>query len=397
MSSVVGPDMVNDGLIFCIDAANQRSYSSNVFPYPTDFYSFAQNGSGRVTVSRDNIESPVGNTPLKLTQTATGGRGYTVSYNNAAYNIAPATAGETWTFSFWAKSSVNNPGTGAMYIFGANSSGTAYVNNAWLNIYSKGIQITTEWQRFEGTFTFTNPDVAYIHVRVDTDNDAAIGDQFWYDGFQVEKTSSATSFNPKVYGDTINDLSNKNNFATKNSSVLYGESQKGEFVFDGSSSIITLPATMNEFNPDNNPVTLEAWFKPTSIPSATGTVFTDNYIEWGILYNTNQTISARCYGTINIAHTANEWCQVVITHITNTTAGTYTFNAYYNGNFINSLSGTTGNGLNDRPYAIGADYQGGTPIRFFDGEISTVRIYQKELSASEIKNNFEALRGRHGI
>ena len=39
---------------------------------------------------------------------------------------------------------------------------------------------------------------------------------------------------------------------------------------------------------------------------------------------------------------------------------------------------------------------GGTP-GFMDGDIALVRVYKRELSANEVSNNFEAIRGRYGL
>jgi hypothetical protein len=35
--------------------------------------------------------------------------------------------------------------------------------------------------------------------------------------------------------------------------------------------------------------------------------------------------------------------------------------------------------------------------KYFDGSMTVLRMYKKSLSASEVSQNFEALRGRHGI
>jgi hypothetical protein len=398
MSTSAGPNIVEDGLVLYIDPANQKSYSSNMFQFSTDFYSFASTASSRATASRDNIESPVGNTPLKLTQTATGGRAYTNSYNNALYNISPAAAGETWTLSYWAKSSIDNPGTGASYIFGANSSGVAFVDGAWLNISGKGQQYTTEWQRFTHTFTFTNPDVAYIHIRVDTDNDAAIGHEFWFDGFQVEKSSSATPFNPNYYGSIVKDIVSENNL------TVYGSPE-----FTSDLSINLANNNLNEYLMNSNfpnpteEVTYSIWFK-SRFTNPVQTPFT--YSVGGnnemLFYISNSTtISPHSKGSVaNFAvdDMTNRWINFVWTSNRITGDDVY----YINGEVVGTRNHAPGSLITTNGYLIigeEADSPGGgfATNQDLDGEFSNMSVYNKVLTSSEIKQNFNALRGRYEL
>ena len=175
MSTHSGPNIVEDGLVLSIDPANQKSYSSNMFLHSTDYYSFSTSVTAKALSSRDTISSPVGNTPLKLTQVDIGAA-YTPTYNSPTWNIASAATGETWTVGFWVKSDfVSAANQSRLYVFGANSSGLAYVAPSYVNIFSLAYTVTTEWQRISLTVTFTNPDVSYIQFRLDTAYDAPIG------------------------------------------------------------------------------------------------------------------------------------------------------------------------------------------------------------------------------
>jgi hypothetical protein len=44
---------------------------------------------------------------------------------------------------------------------------------------------------------------------------------------------------------------------------------------------------------------------------------------------------------------------------------------------------------------LAQSYSGST--QFFDGKLSVAKIYNRALTAAEIKQNFNALRGRYGI
>jgi hypothetical protein len=46
---------------------------------------------------------------------------------------------------------------------------------------------------------------------------------------------------------------------------------------------------------------------------------------------------------------------------------------------------------------LAAGYSSGGNYYAFDGNIGSINIYNRALSAAEVSNNFEALRGRFGI
>jgi hypothetical protein len=68
---------------------------------------------------------------------------------------------------------------------------------------------------------------------------------------------------------------------------------------------------------------------------------------------------------------------------------------YVNGSLLGtvSLAGETPNGGNG--FLIGRGFFGGT--RNYNGRIGFLRVYSKRLTAAEITQNFNALRGRYGI
>jgi hypothetical protein len=66
---------------------------------------------------------------------------------------------------------------------------------------------------------------------------------------------------------------------------------------------------------------------------------------------------------------------------------------YVNGEFITSATDTrsiTSSTLHLCRYGGGVNYE-------LDGKLSTISIYNRTLSEAEVKQNFEALRGRYGI
>lgn len=164
--------------------------TENVHPHPTDIYSWVSSGSN-CSLNRDTIKSPVGNTPIKMICNANDS--HMSSYgNNAIWNLSSAEAGESWTVSVYAKAN-RTISDCEIFIFGQNSTSTQ-----WSTQYQAFQRtVTTKWTRITATFTFTNPDVAFIQTRLDGPHTTfEPGDIVWWDGLQVEKKSYPTPFTP---------------------------------------------------------------------------------------------------------------------------------------------------------------------------------------------------------
>lgn len=186
MAAIYNTDIVSEDLTFNVDVGNPKSWSPNVHPYPTDLYSWVTSGQNSTLIRDTSQTSPVGSTPLKMT--VTGVDPFTISYNTTGYNLAAASIGQTWTVSVWARA--NTTTTGSIFIFGANSAGT------YIEAPSSNFTITTTWTRFSFTHTFVNASTVAIQTRLDGPDSGTVVD-IWWDGLQVEQSSSVTPFNPK--------------------------------------------------------------------------------------------------------------------------------------------------------------------------------------------------------
>lgn len=399
MSAHSGPNIVEDGLVLAVDPANQKSYSSNMFQYATDFYSFTPSVTAKATSARDNVYSPVGNTPLKLTQVDIGAA-YTPTYNNSAWNIAPAANGETWTVSFWIKSNFNSgAGQGRLYVFGANSAGLAYVAPDYVNIFSGTYTATTDWQRISKTVTFTNPDVNYIQFRLDTTYDAPIGGITWFDGFQVERTASASQFNPNYYGAVVNDISRNNNNGVIVGPPLFNDSNKGCLEFDYSIKYIDLSNTIPDSYLNSNSWTFTIWANFDSFPTASpfsyilshGATSTNNGLHFRS--STLNRVRFGLYGN-DIDSTSslseNTWYNIAFVFDYSNSLK----KIYINGE-LDSSGGTVGYSGTGSNLLIGRAWS--NIAQYFDGLLGPINFYTHAFSDDEVRNNFNALRGRYGI
>jgi hypothetical protein len=71
-------------------------------------------------------------------------------------------------------------------------------------------------------------------------------------------------------------------------------------------------------------------------------------------------------------------------------------NRYFNSTLLSPSQASGVNNTSANRFAIGA-FQGDLPGYYFQGKIVSVKIYNRALSAAEIQQNFNALRGRFGI
>lgn len=198
-------------LVSCLDSANPQSYSGNVVPNPLDLFAWCGTaGLNTCSISRDDSinRSPAGGIPLKMFSQGTDS--YIATYSNSIWNLAQAASAQSWTLSFWAKAS--STATALPYLFSANSSG------AYLEALSNTFTVTTFWQRFSFSVTFTNASTFYVQARLGCTTN---GVNIWFDGLQVERSSVVTTFNPlaNTNGNRWVDLINRSVPVTVNEKV----------------------------------------------------------------------------------------------------------------------------------------------------------------------------------
>jgi hypothetical protein len=154
----------------------------NVWPAPLDIYSFVNNAFGNACfLARDTTQplSPAAGIPMKMT--VAGSDPYTNTYAAPQWNLADAAAGQTWRASVWVRGSVAT--TGQLFIFGINNPGSGL-----LDFGAGGVSISqSSWTQVSFTFTFSNPAVQKIQVRLDGPDAGPAGVIIWWDGLRVER------------------------------------------------------------------------------------------------------------------------------------------------------------------------------------------------------------------
>lgn len=218
--------------------------------------------------------------------------------------------------------------------------------------------------------------------------------------------------NPKSFisGSTVwNDLSkNTINNGTLTNGPIYNSSNGGNIIFDGSDDFVTL-GNDSSLQITNN-LTLSVWFKTVSLSVAKTiaakqwcngnqfsyslSILTNGNIQWYWIPSGNCSGNPTgSYTTNSSVITTNTWNNVIVVH-TSTSV-----NIYVNGILAPStLVGSYSSLFNSTsPLNIGIYRNlGGSYADAFNGNMASVQIYNRALSATEALQNYNTMKSRFG-
>lgn len=285
-------------------------------------------------------------------------------------------------------------------MYGANTSG---VNNfhdglsqsAYDSTYAFNTKPYT-WQRVWATFqvnavrNLSAGWACYMYGYFNTRNTVKIADVQIETGYvsPIVENNASTRSNTRA----LLDLTGQKTITVQ--SLTY--SSNGSFTFNGSSDYLTIPST--NLGNGNLPWTVSAWVKTTTTASTLGTgsvlsnqasgpVYSVMCVNSGkIAYWTYQ--NAAWAQKLGVGTTVNDgnWHMLTWVNYNNNTMDMYV-DGKLDSNVPNSTSG------NQNP----VDIIGGSWNSKFAGNIDALSIYNVSLSAEQIAQNFNALRGRYGI
>ena len=195
-------------------------------------------------------------------------------------------------------------------------------------------------------------------------------------------------------GTTWTDLSGNGRNGTLTGGPTYSSADGGSIVFDGTNDFVQCSGSLTA-----TAATFVIWMRRNGTQ--------DDYD--GIIYSRSANATGLSFfGTTNkISYTWNNavdtytwdsgltipdltWCMVAVS-VTSTSATAYLCQSSGITSATNTVSHTS-TVLDD--VKLAQDDQG---ARFFNGRISVAMIYDRALSADEITQNFNALRGRYGL
>lgn len=381
MSCHAGPDIVENGLVFCYDMSNtQKSWkgkptinlkSNPNFATGATGYS-AYVGSTPTIVSVTDFPSMNGlpkNVLQCISASAPGGGG---NPGGMSFENPSLTTGLSYTISFWAKS-ISSASLNTYY---SNQNGSGDQSN-----FSFSQTIDNQWKFY--SYTVSSLDLMKNVWFVYTGTVNAV---WQYADFQIEQNTFATPFIAGTRSNTqaILDLTN-NNTITANSLTYNSD---GTFSFNGSNLITTSSSSNFLFI---NDFAVSGWMKRNG---ATGTLWALGYYYNGILFrpwtSDDLYINGTNYGNITQYIPNNSWTYFVLTRI-----GTQV-TLYINGSSVWSsvISGT----INSNSNALYIGRSSHTTSEYYTGELSVLKVYKnKGLSAAEVAQNFNATRRRYGI
>ena len=259
------------------------------------------------------------------------------------------------------------------------AAGTGWKGGSWLNTTTNAATTSDRAQAANADNT-RSADAGGRGVRTISSGIVTDGLVLWLDA--SNKPSYPGS------GTTWTDLSGNNNNGTLTNGPTFNSDNGGSMVFDGVNDYVsnTMP------NPGSVPITFDFWMNSnTSTP--VGLFDTAPYnpsvlrnygagnIEW---WNSNPTVS--------LGVSALTWTNITIEFSFTTNR---TIKYYRNGNLITTATGSASSTFAWTSLIFGNINEGSAG--WYSGKISTIKIYNRALSAGEVLQNFNALKSRFGL
>ena len=207
--------------------------------------------------------------------------------------------------------------------------------------------------------------------------------------------------NTKSYpgsGTTWTDLTGRGNTGTLTNGPTYSSTNGGSLVFDGTNDYVTLGSTLSATAQG----TISFWIKLTNTITSG---YAGNKRPWGksgdfeCRWGGNGSENDRRLlfdigATISISSIQNTWLNTVWYNV----AMTYNSSTNSSSLYIQGVLDTTGTAADPSAqvgaWNIGVTSSTAGPV---NGQISNFSIYNRALTAAEVQQNFNALRGRYGV
>jgi len=409
MAAHSGPNIVNDGLIFHFDINNSlKSWKGK----PVENLAPSGGRTGSSSLPRQshhietynyfsNVEAYGRKDTIKVTISPTGNNATApyADFGFAAYRSGGSQIGDVYwvSFDYINIKGGNNPNIGIVYANG-------YKNPTSANIGTFSDQTSTPlsdgWTRWSAKVTITEAGNTWWRFGQNSNQEEV---EFYLDNFQIIYSDVDAPFVDGTRSNTqaLVDISGQDNTITV-PNLTYNSD--GTFDFNGSSNY----ATDTSFNIGTDPVcSVSLWIKRTGSFSSGG--------YWGFGGGSNNNgINGYCnparankigwdlWGQTTfdtgVDYPLDEWVNVVWVK-TSTGFTTSNLKIYINGvdtplshtarNNSSTVSLVSGITFGRISYNIGGYYA--------PGVIASANVYNRVLTAAEVKQNFEATRATYGI
>jgi hypothetical protein len=403
MSVFSGPEINSSGLIFHYDVNSSKSFvgapvTNSQWNNGSEFAPWTVSGTN-TDVSNTSEAGPIkGMKTWKFVKDGTSNQwnGWEAAYGSPF--IWTGSSGDIWTTSYWYKTT--SPAAQTVLNSGP------FVLSDWSRVYnttllSSRTSIIADGQ-WHWNYTITQFNEAYTNAII------ADGPSWGYstsagtlyiNGLQWNKNAYATpisALGTRTTANCVYDMTRTSNLTATSLTYAYDGASPVPVTFNGTSDYIT-----GTDLGDLNTFTCEAWVNLTTLPLGYACYVTNVYpgttskvnFALGHLVGTSSVYLGFYDGSWHYSPgytiSTNTWYNVV---------GTYngsTLNLYVNGvsqgtptSYAGTPTSSTG-GIRIGRRWDAADY--------ITGQIPVVKIYNRPLTPQEVKQNFNAMRGRFGI
>jgi hypothetical protein len=218
------------------------------------------------------------------------------------------------------------------------------------------------------------------------------------DGLVLDLDAAKRDSYPGV-GTSWNDISGNQNNGTLINGPTFNSGNGGSIVFDGVNDYTNL-GTANSLKFTTN-FTLSLWIKFNSTNNGQTIISNNEAGGYGIIYKFASSVKIETWYFINGSYRfAGDLASNYIIgnwyHIASTFDGT-NVRFFRNGSLIETVNSPGSVTTTNEPLLLGANPNSlGTTFQdFFNGNIASVHIYNRSLSASEVLQNYNATKNRY--
>lgn len=385
MSLGHGAKIVTDGLVFAYDMGNEKKSwkgkpITNLWAANKSTYSWTT-GTGTVTRNIPTSEMPP---PFDFTGVEVVKVESTSDVFGTILWTVPGIEGPdvTYAHSIW------------VYVVDADSIGIGQHWNPWSYNHLR-YPTPGRWERIEHINTTVDNTHTSVAIQYNV-NKVGGGGIAYFCAPQYEKNSFVTPFVNGTRSNTgaLLDMVGGNTITMTD--VTYNSDNT--FQFDGTTDIATIPIPFD----NTQPYTILMWVEPISLDmnsayrsyNPLGTVIVGPGPLWNPgIWVTHNTIRSHC----RTAYVDNliDWSDLHPTLMGMVFDGTTCYNIF-DGQLI-TTGGTYTSYSPGSPTTLQIGAYSASSTHNFNGKIYSTQIYNKALTADEVKQNFNALRGRYGL